>query len=485
MRNKTSLLILLFFLFEIGLAQNFKDKDSLLLVLKTAKNDTNKVKTLHRLTWSILMNNPKEAIIYAREGYTLASELNQDLFKARALNNIGTCLLYSGDFSSAKDTFLLALKIKEKINNKKELSFTINNLGIVYLYLGDLEQSLNYYLKALKIAEELNDKDGMSMTLNNIAMVYENRNDYKNALHYFQEALKYSILIKNTSRIAAGYNNIGIQYRLLGEYGKALSYLYRAIPIQLEIKDNKSLSHTYSNLGEIYMKINQLDSASYFSHKAYELRKEIGDNYGISETLLNIGNIYYLKKDYLNAEKNTLRSASISDSIKFIKNLISCYYNLGKIYNDIGKYKDAAYYFEKTFALKDTLYNEQSSKQIEEMNIRYETEKKDKELILKDAEIAIQQSESKQKGLQMKALIVVLCMILIFVVFILRSYKQKKRANEIISQQKNEVELQKEIIEEKQKEILDSIHYAKRIQQSILPNENYISRSIKKLNKKS
>ena len=145
----------------------------------------------------------------------------------------------------------------------------------------------------------------------------------------------------------------------------------------------------------------------------------------------------------------------------------------------MGKYKDAAYYYEKTFALKDTLYNEQSSKQIEEMNVRYETEKKDKDLMLKDSEIAIQLAASKQKSLQMNALLVVLFVILVFAFYIFRSYKQKKKANEIISIQKKEVEFQKEIIEQKQKEIIDSINYAKRIQQSLMPTEKYIASKLK------
>jgi hypothetical protein len=122
----------------------------------------------------------------------------------------------------------------------------------------------------------------------------------------------------------------------------------------------------------------------------------------------------------------------------------------------------------------DSLLNENTSRQIAELDKKFESAQKDKELIMKDAEIVKQAAETEKQTTQRNYFILGFIIMLILVVFVFRGYKQKQKANEIIAFQKKEVEIQKSLIEEKQKEIVDSINYARKIQTAILPSLEHI-----------
>jgi len=121
--------------------------------------------------------------------------------------------------------------------------------------------------------------------------------------------------------------------------------------------------------------------------------------------------------------------------------------------------------------------------ELSKLKEKYETAKKDKELVEKSLEIEKHEAEAKHQSILRNSFIAGFTLVLLFALFVLRSYKQKQKANRIITMQKNEVEKQKHLIEEHQKEILDSIHYAKRIQRSLLPTDKYFERVLNKKDK--
>jgi hypothetical protein len=140
-------------------------------------------------------------------------------------------------------------------------------------------------------------------------------------------------------------------------------------------------------------------------------------------------------------------------------------------------FEKAFEYHRKYMHTKDSIYNKESAQQLNEMQTKYETEKKEKELLQTKA-------ESEKQTMLRNVFIGGFGVMIILAFLILRGYRNKQRLNVQITAQKKEVELQKELIEEKQKEILDSIHYARRIQQSLLPGEGYIERNIKDIKNK-
>ena len=127
--------------------------------------------------------------------------------------------------------------------------------------------------------------------------------------------------------------------------------------------------------------------------------------------------------------------------------------------------------------IKDSIFNKENAAQVAEMQTKYETEKKEKELIKS-------KTESEKQTVIRNAFIAGFAFMIVLAIFIFRGYRNKQKLNIQITAQKHKVEIQKDLLEEKQKEILDSIHYAKRIQESLLPNEISIDRALKRLQKK-
>ena len=160
------------------------------------------------------------------------------------------------------------------------------------------------------------------------------------------------------------------------------------------------------------------------------------------------------------------------------------YVVMAKMHALQGKYQLAYEDHIRYSAIKDTLLNEESLSQINEMQTKYETEKKDKELVLKNAEIKQKTLESEKEQVFRYALFGGLFLTLVFGIFIFNRFRITQKQKRIIEIQKQQVEIQKEMVEMKQHEILDSIHYAKRIQKSMLTTEKYIEKELKRLMKK-
>jgi tetratricopeptide (TPR) repeat protein len=194
----------------------------------------------------------------------------------------------------------------------------------------------------------------------------------------------------------------------------------------------------------------------------------------------NIGSVYTELGDYPKAIEWQTKSLNMALEVKGLDNIKYAYELLANTYAKKGDYKLAYENYLLFTKYKDSLLNESTSKQLAEMDKKFESAQKDKAIILKDAEILKQSTIAEKQATQRNYLLLGIALLLLFSVYIYRGYKQKQKANEIIALQKEEVEMQKTLVEEKQKEILDSIHYAKRIQESLLPTEKYIERVLKK-----
>lgn len=218
--------------------------------------------------------------------------------------------------------------------------------------------------------------------------------------------------------------------------------------------------------------------------------EELGDKENIAVGYANIGEQYYKEGNYGKAKENYLKGLELAKELKYILLIQHVYQSLSKTFEKYNDYKSAYQYHLLYTQVKDSVLNGESSKQVAEMETKYQTEKKALQIInlknekaLQQSEIEKQSAEAKRQNIQKLAFAggFVLMLILAFVVY--RGYAQKKKSNEIITAQKLEVELQKDIIEEKQKEIIDSIYYARRIQQSLLPTEKYIQKVFTRMKK--
>ncbi|MCD6019694.1 MAG: yrrB 5 [Bacteroidetes bacterium] len=386
-----------------------------------------------------------DAIEWHNQALQLRIEISDTSGIAASNNNIGNIYGRQGDNTKALNYFLKSLKIIEQRGDENKLPPQLNNVAIIYIRLHNYEKAIDYYSRALMIWKKNNDKDGMATVTRNISKVHMERKEYDKALAFVNESLRLNLEIENKPGVGECYNMTGSIYSTLKQYQKALDYFQKALAIELELNDKSEICIIYANLASLYIETNQIDKALVNLDLALPLAKE-----------------------------NRLMT-QLKDIYKF-------YYQAYKVKS---KYDLSLKYHELYFAINDSVYNIESTKQLNELNTRYETEKKEKENKLLQIENDLSGKTIKQQKTVFYFIILGLLLLVAFTIFIFKSLKQQRKANHVISIQKQEVEIkrheiekQKHVIEEHQKEMVDSINYAKRIQYALLAQEGMLKQNL-------
>jgi len=460
-------ILVLFLSIQIS-AQNF---DSLWKVYTNKKEaDTNRLKAIYDIAWSYIYSNPDTAIILGQEQLQLAQKSNQKKYEGIALKTIGVSYLNKDNAQIALEYLLKALKINEEIGDKQGIGSCSNNIGAVYQYQSNYTKALAYYLKCLKISEERGDKTWIGASYSNIGLVYSNQHDYKNALDFHFKALKISQEIGNAQAVGTCYNNIGIVYISKTDYVKALEYQLKALKISEERGDKSAVGGCYINIGTIYMEKSNYSKALEYDLKSLSIKKEIEDKQGIGLCYNTLAELYNKLKNYKLAIRYEDSSLQIAKEILDINLERETYQNLSVSYSKTNDYKTAFNYHEKFVALTDSIFNVDNSKQLGDLKTNFEVEKRETELkAMAKTQQTISNEEKKRQQLIIYTGMAMFVIVVIFAGFMLNRVK-------VTQKQKQVIERQKHLVEESQKEIIDSITYAKRLQQAILPASNEINK---------
>ncbi len=450
--------------------------DSLLVLLKNDKPDTNKVIHLYQLTREFqLTGDYQKGLNYGTEALDLAIILDFKKGMAQSTNNNGNIYLKQADYYHALDYYRKALNIDKEVRNKKGIAARSCNIGIVYKELGNYPKALDYYFEALKMDEELRDKGGIATDIGNIGLVYSEQDNYPKALNYYFKALKMAEELGYKNGIAADLGNIGIVYGNIGDHTKALVYFFKALKNAEELGDKSLIAILLGNIGNVYLNQGNYSKALNHYFKALKMKEKICDKNGIANTLGNIGSLYTKTGKFKEAGKYLIRAYAIDDSIHAMDNLLQIEDHLSRLYDTIGEHKLALIHYKKSIALKDTLFSQENKKQLIRKEMNYEFDKKESATKTEnDKQQAVAMAESNKQKIIIWSVICGLLLVIVFAGFVFRSLRITRKQKQIIELQKNEVSIQKEIVERQKEKIVDSITYAQRIQQSILIEESEV-----------
>lgn len=415
---------------------------------------------------SELRNVPTEALT------NYLSKTTNDLSKCKIYNAL--CWIYfNSDPPKAMEYAKLLQPLAEKSGNQDAIITSYDNLAYLYQGFSENEKAITYTLKALKVKEALNDITGISTSLAGLGGIYHNMGNYKLALNYYNQTLEIENKTKNPSnegytRQGALIGNIGSCYIGLGEIDKGLENYLKAIKLYTEHGMEESCSTFYINTGLIYSnnKKNYIQALMYFK-KAAKFYEEEENVSGLSAVYGSMCEVYSIQNDFANAliyGKKALKNASLSEDKGSILNANK---SLALVFYNNKNYQLAYEHFKIAFDIKESIFNETSSQQIAEMQTKYDTEKKETENNLLKTKQALDKAALDKKATQQYILSIGLGFALIIVVYVAYSLNQKKKVNKVLN-------TQNEIIAEKNKDITDSINYAKRIQGAILPEENIL-----------
>jgi len=465
-------LILFFILISClnGLAQNHY-MDSLRKVLKTENDDTSKVNTLNTMSAAVeQLGSYDSSLLYAERANKLAEEIGFKKGIAFASIYIGNIYFDRGDYLKTLEYQQKALDISQQIGDKKGIAYSLTDIGIVYYNTGDYAKALDCMLKSLTIAQEIGNKSSISTNLCNLGAIYDNTGDHSKALEYIFKALEMDREKRNTDGAALDLANISGIYQEQENYQKALEYALQSLILAHEVGDEEAISLNLGNIGDLYeIQANYPKALEYF-FKALAILRQIGNKRNTSRTLGDIGHVYTLQKNYKLARVYLDSSLIIAKNTGEKDNMKVVYLGLCSLDSATGNYKAAFDDHKEYIMYRDTLMNDDNKKKIMQTQLNYEFRNKiDSTKAVQDKVDLIAEKKNQQQKMLLYSFIGGFALMLILALFIFRGYRQKQRANKIIIQQK-------ELVEEKNKEILDSINYAKRLQEAILPPINLIGK---------
>jgi tetratricopeptide (TPR) repeat protein len=433
-------LILVLFLLSLhfSYAANNVRIDSLLGVLSQKQPDTARIRTLLVIADVYYRQGDiPQSTKHCKEAMELSKNQKDSTFLASSYAFMGGTICNGiGDFTSALDYLLKAYQIAEKINNGKLLYSISNGLGNTYLAKKNLAMADKYYNKAFRKASDLKDTLGIGITHVGLGNVAGLEKKYDLSIDYM---LKAADCFKNRGRL--------------------------------------SMYHTvYQNIVSAYLEQKLADKALMSMNEIIKQVEEDNNKYVLANAYQLYGEIYFQKKDFDKSLHYYYKSIEVFKSFSAIYDLERIYNKVAEVYSNAKRNDSAYHYMQLCLAAKDSIYSAENSKLVAEMQEKYESEKKAEEnkLLLSQNELA-ENRIKQQKRLQF-GLLLFLAMAFVFSFFLYRSNKQKQKNNQIILKQKEEVELQKALLQVKNTEVLDSINYAKRLQEAILPS----ARAIKK-----
>lgn len=356
---------------------------------------------------------------------SLKNQLNQSNLDARTRINILNSLVKSY-WKVQPDSSLHfgkeAMSLEQQIIDDSLKAEILGNIGVAYYYSNSFESSLEYLYKALEIWEKQEDKSKMANILNGIGNVYYSLNNKDEALEYYTRSLSLLEKTGNRKMVASTLINMGSLYNSLGQNTKAHDVLVRSIEILEQIKDSIGLSSALNNLGLVYKEQKDFSKALSCNLRALEISFRLNSDWEIAYISNAIGEIYLLLKNYDKAGRYLNQGLSFARKISTADVLLYSYRSLTYYYSAIGNNEEFTRCFKEYDALKDSIFKTENTRSIAEMQVKYETAKKDKENAIQKLQLA------KEKDLR-NSLIFISILILILGGVLYSRYRVKRRLN--------------------------------------------------------
>ncbi|MDP3145770.1 MAG: tetratricopeptide repeat protein [Bacteroidota bacterium] len=459
--------------------------DSLKIVTSSRAHDTLKFAAYNSIINFYWKSDLKQALAFSKINLSFALKKNIDKYIAIAYNNLSGTYYFMGDYQNANLYNFKTLNIRLKkqqdgttVGSKKSIASTYNNIASIYLKLANYTKSIEYNLLALKIKEDINDSLGMARSYTNIGNVYEKINKRTLALKFQKQALELMLILNDGHGIGAAYNNIGNILLKENDYKNAKINFEKAIEIRKKIEDVEGLYTTYNNLGELNYELKNYVAAKKYFELAWEYFSESSDPYLRTSILINLGEIYKFVNQEKKAEEYLKIAIGIAQKNKMPEIEKAAYDALAGMYFNLRNFEKAYTNLRMYNDINDTIYKLANSKKTAELQALYDDAQKTnqieslkKEKIESDLEnskkeLEIQKQKSFKNLLLSGLVVLILLGFLLFNRFSIKSKLNKK------------LEFQNQQIAAKNNDITNSINYAKRIQDAILPSIKYVNNYI-------
>jgi tetratricopeptide (TPR) repeat protein len=486
----------------IGQAQSINGKkDSAILIYKRSlrisrdtRDEFEEGDALHKLgnVYSDIGKLDSAEFFYT-EAIKVKQKINDKYGIAKSLINLGLIYVSRGKYPKALEYYNNSLSLTKELTDKKLQPAILNNIGLVFWHQGYNAEALDYFFKSLNISEELNDNSGNARIYNNIGIIYQQVGDYEQAAKYQNESLEVSKSHNDRIGISYAFLNLGVIYYQMGKYEQALDYYRKSEVIRKELSDLPGLADLYINIGKLYLKMRNPDKSIEQFEEAELIYKKIDMPYGIANCLIQTGLTKFEIHSYNDAIIHCKEGIELAKKINALELEKQGYEVLSKIYEKTDKIPQAFDSYKQFINLRDSLNNIEKSKQLVKIQMQSEFDNlSHKQKLEQDQKLELAQGKSRKQTKIANIFIFAFLLTLSIFILLFISFRQKQRSSDLLEFQKldverqkseltaqrDELEIQKNLVVHQRDKIMtmltelgESIDYARKIQQALLPTD--------------
>jgi signal transduction histidine kinase len=461
-------LILPFLICIIGLSIKAGEIDSLIRSLPALTDKYEKAAALNALCLKLVYIDPDSSLVFGKKALAIGKAEKDNLIIGKSFNRIG--IVY--DVKNSWDTALMFYDSALLFSNLARDSITIasayNNIGLVFWNKSHYDKAVWNFFKSLKLFEKLGRKRGVANTYNNIGLILMEQDRDSAALRYQFSGLEIREEIKDEYGINDSWLNIALLYWDLQKHDSSIFYYWKAIPFFLKKGNHYALGTAYNGLAMNYEGLMQWDSALYYYDKAFAGHLKVQNNYKAASTLLNKSCTYRLMGDQDKELETLLKAKDLVSKESSGRVRSKILFQLGKLYDNKGMYKKASKLLIEHKYINDSLYNVDRDEKIEQIKVRYETEKKEKELLEQKAqseslakENALAEIKLYNRNIWILAIVAASLLLIFLLLFVVQHNQRKARAEKdaaIIAERENGMKAIFDAQEEERKRIAKDLH---------------------------
>ncbi len=404
-----------------------------------APSDTSLIQAWIDSSYNLSYSDPDRAISFAEKALELSRQLEFSEGMVGAHGELGYVNNTKGEFATAIDHFEKGISLSREIGDSLGLVSNINDMGNAYKTQNKYDKALTYFFEALELCEKMGLERGISATLGNIGLCYFELKEHDRALEYYQKALEINQRLNNKESLAINYNNIGLLHGDEGRYEEALPYHFKALELRRELGYTIEIANSLNNIGRLYMQQDRHRDALEYLNQALEVNQN-KDRELTSIIEENLAKTYISAEQYDSALVHAERTLVLSEEFGTNLGMKVGHELLAQIHRELGNFEQAYKNQHQLTAVKDSILNEEKAKQINELQTKYETAQKEKQ-------IAILEKEEQRETLLRNAFLAGLILIGIIglLVYNRQRLKIKKNRAELENRRLKEEKLEQDL----------------------------------------
>lgn len=416
--------------------------DSLRRVYDSEIDDSTRVRVTRQLAAKYRILKPDSAYYFARQLIKRAKKMTYITAEHVGYQEVGLFYYIRQQFDSSVWYLNKALTMAGELGDSARVSTYQGNMAMIYGRRGQYDEALKNLFPRLKYTEEHDLLESQSKTLNNIAYIYHRMQRYQDALNYNHKALEVKKALNNEMSILETYGNLGANFTSLNNKDSAFFYHKKALALSEKLGVETKLASILVNIATYHADERQFnfDSAKWYAERALAYGNKYENLGTIARIYSCLGNIHYLTKQYEVAIKMHRKAKEFYEGRKIEEGLQGTLYAIAVNLNHLGRYKEAYHTLLESRAVHDSVFNRQGTEVVSELKVKYETEKKEQEIAIKNAELSVRTLALSRQQLLRNIAISGLVVIAVVALLLYWNFRIKSSSNKTISAKNRQLE---------------------------------------------